>query len=235
MKKRTAVIAAALTLAGMSMSAQTAAPAPTQAQIDSLSEAVAAYMAPSIASLIADLGTLDAQVDTEKFLSAFAAIIRGAEPAFNVSEANSYIDEFVKARRPYIPETLSDESQQQFLAEAAAVKGAQTLPSGLVFITLEPGSGPMPADTTDVTVNYIGSFANGFVFDRTTEPVEMNVGSLVAGFSEGLKLMQPGGRYRIVMPASLAYGSRGIPGRIPGNAALDFTVELIDCSPKPAE
>ncbi len=50
---------------------------------------------------------------------------------------------------------------------------------------------------------------------------------MTPGFSEGLKLMKPGGRYRIVMPASLGYGPDGIPGAIPGNAALDFTVELI--------
>ncbi len=41
-------------------------------------------------------------------------------------------------------------------------------------------------------------------------------------------MMKPGGRYRIVMPASLAYGTEGIPGAIPGNAALDFTVDLIE-------
>ena len=43
--------------------------------------------------------------------------------------------------------------------------------------------------------------------------------------------MRPGGRYRLVMPASLGYGTAGIPGVIPGNAALDFTVDLIEIIP----
>jgi FKBP-type peptidyl-prolyl cis-trans isomerase len=40
--------------------------------------------------------------------------------------------------------------------------------------------------------------------------------------------MKPGGSYRIYIPANLAYGSDGIPGAIPGNAVLDFEINLID-------
>ena len=64
--------------------------------------------------------------------------------------------------------------------------------------------------------------------DATGRPVRFKVNELTPGFSEGLLLMQPGGRYRIAMPASLGYGPEGITGAVPGNAALDFTVELID-------
>lgn len=231
------IIAAAAIAAAFSAeaTAQTAAPDPTEAQLDSLNRAVAAYVAPSVARLVSDLGTLGANVDVDKFLAAFCDIVRGGEPAYSPAEADAFLDTFVKSRRPVIPDTLDLASQQRFLADAAAVPGAVTTPSGLVFITERPGSGPMPADTTDVTVTYTGRFYNGFEFDSTDEPVEMNVGSLVSGFSEGLKLMQPGGRYRLIMPATLAYGPNGIPGAIPGNAALDFTVELIDMDPRPVQ
>ena len=72
------------------------------------------------------------------------------------------------------------------------------------------------------------------MFDRTDEPVTFDVDRLVPGFSEGLKMMRPGGKYRIVIPASLGYGERGIPGDIPPNAALDFTIELLQVIPKPS-
>ncbi|MBP2691587.1 MAG: FKBP-type peptidyl-prolyl cis-trans isomerase, partial [Muribaculaceae bacterium] len=56
----------------------------------------------------------------------------------------------------------------------------------------------------------------------------------VPGFTEGLKMMRPGGRYQVIIPASLGYGERGVPGAIPPNAALDFTVDLLQVIPKPS-
>lgn len=233
--KRIAAAALAVAFINTYASAQTAAPEPTQSQLDSLAEAIASYVAPSVSRLIADLSTLDANVDIDKFIGAFNNIVRGGDPAFSPSEADAFLDAFVRSRRPSIPDTLSLSSQQEFISLAAKEPGAVSLPSGLVFITERAGTGAHPTDTTDVTVTYTGRFHNGFVFDSTDVPVEMAVGDLVAGFSEGLKLMQPGGRYRIVMPATLAYGPTGIPGHIPGNAALDFTVDLIAISPETTE
>ena len=46
--------------------------------------------------------------------------------------------------------------------------------------------------------------------------------------------MKPGGRYRIVIPASLGYGERGVPGNIPSGATLDFLVDLLEIVPKPS-
>ncbi len=225
--KKLLVTAAAAMMAVAAADAQTAAPDPTPAEVDSLSRAVASYVGPSIARVLSDLNMLDAQVNMDVFLSALTDAVRGETPAFTVAEADAYIDKYVKARRPFIPDSLSLESQQEFLKACGAEKGARTLPSGLVFITEKAGSGDFPTDTTMVEISYVARFSNGYVFDSTDEPVVIEVGELVPGFTEGLKLMQPGGRYRIVMPADLAYGQRGIPGNIPGNAALDFTVELV--------
>lgn len=229
--KKLLVTAAAALMATGAANAQTAAPEPTPAQIDSLSRAVASYVGPSIASVIHDLSMLDATVDMDVFLSALNEVARGGAPAFTMAEADAYIDKYVKDRRPLIPDTLSLESEQEFVKACGAEKGAVTLPSGLVFITEKAGSGDFPTDTTMVEMLYTARFSNGYVFDSTEVPVEAEVGELVAGFSEGLNMMQPGGRYRLVMPATLAYGPRGIKGNIPGNAALDFTVELVAIKP----
>ncbi|MDE6287173.1 MAG: FKBP-type peptidyl-prolyl cis-trans isomerase [Muribaculaceae bacterium] len=229
--KKLFVTAAAAVLAAGAANAQKAAPAPTPAQVDSLSRAVASYVGPSIANLISNLAMLDANVDMDVFLAALNDAARGETPAFTVAEADAYIDKFVKERRPFIPDSLDLASEQAFVKAIGAEKGAVTLPSGLVLITEKAGSGDFPTDTTMVEMTYTGRFSNGYVFDSTEEPVETEVGELVEGFSEGLKMMQPGGRYRLVIPASLAYGPQGVKGNIPGNAALDFTVELLAIKP----
>lgn len=222
---KTAALLAVLAVAPAA-GAQTAAPAPTPAQLDTLSEAVACYMAPSIVNVLTDLSTLDAAVDREKFLAAFADIVRGAEASMTPRQADAYISAFVASRRPVIPDSLTVASQQAFIDSVAALPGARRLPSGVVVVTEQAGSGDFPTDSSTVMARYTGRFANGFVFDSTDEPVGLPVGELVSGFSEGLRLMQTGGRYRLVIPADKGYGAAGVPGHIPGNAALDFTVEV---------
>ena len=96
-----------------------------------------------------------------------------------------------------------------------------------MFIVLTPGQGDFPTAANTVELTYTARLSSGEVFDESAEPVQFPVEGLVPGFSEGLCLMQPGGSYRLVIPAELGYGAQGIPGIIPGGAALDFTVNLI--------
>jgi hypothetical protein len=51
---------------------------------------------------------------------------------------------------------------------------------------------------------------------------------VIPGFSEGLQLMQPGGKYRLVIPSDLAYGPQGTQGDIGPNETLIFEIEMID-------
>ena len=104
------------------------------------------------------------------------------------------------------------------------------MPDGLVVDTLTSGSDASPTLQSIVTVHYVGELSDGTVFDDTTagSPIELKVADVTKGFGEGLLQMQPGGSYRLTMPASLAYGEEGIGGVIPGNAALQFTVQLIE-------
>ncbi|MDE6557251.1 MAG: FKBP-type peptidyl-prolyl cis-trans isomerase, partial [Duncaniella sp.] len=104
-------------------------------------------------------------------------------------------------------------------------------PSGLVFQVITEGEGAMPQSGERVKVNYTGRLSDGTVFDQTDAPVTFDVDRLVPGFTEGLKMMRPGGTYRLVIPASLGYGDTGAAGVIPPGAALDFTVELVEVVP----
>ena len=95
------------------------------------------------------------------------------------------------------------------------------------------GTGATAANGNTVTVNYIGMFTNGTVFDNsyvTGQPVTFRIGAnpaqVIAGFEQGVVGMRVGGKRRLRVPPNLAYGSAG-RGPIPPNATLVFDVELM--------
>ncbi|MDB5669891.1 MAG: peptidylprolyl isomerase FKBP-type [Alphaproteobacteria bacterium] len=113
-------------------------------------------------------------------------------------------------------------------ARPPQVPAVTQMASGLRIQTLVPGSGPQPQLGDTVLVTYQGKLSDGTVFDATTQPTPLPVADLVPGFTEALLLMHKGGRYRVWIPPSLAYGAEGAGGVIPPNAELDFTIALID-------
>lgn len=165
-------------------------------------------------------------VDRQLVLQTLMAYVEGQPTGYDLRSADEFISDYLARRRAATNVILSDETQQAFLAEAAAVEGAVTMPSGLVFRVITEGEGVMPTDGDSVSVDYVGRLSDGTVFDATESPVVFTVGNLVPGFVEGLKMMKPGGTYEVTFPASLGYGAEGVPGAIPGNAALQFTVQM---------
>ena len=97
----------------------------------------------------------------------------------------------------------------------------------MVLEVITEGEGAMPAMTDTASVFYVGRLSDGTVFDATDDAVDFRVGDLTPGLAEAITMMRPGGKYRVTIPSSQAYGEEGIPGIIPGRAALQFIVELI--------
>lgn len=219
------IIAAAL-LVGLSATdavAQAIAPA------DTLSTAVGTVLGNYIRGSLDQLATLGVPVDNEVFIATLARVVKGEATGIAPDEADAWIDRYISATRPAdLPDSFTPESQQAFLDALASQSGAVRRPSGLVFIEEQAGTGEKPGPTDTVELKYTLRFSDGTVADATGRPVRFKVNELTPGFTEGLQMMQPGGRYRIAMPASLGYGEEGITGAVPGNAALDFTVELIN-------
>ena len=111
--------------------------------------------------------------------------------------------------------------------------GIVTTPSGLRYKVIKPGdvAGPRPTDADVALVNYEGKLLDGTTFDKSQQPTPMPVAGVVPGFSEALKLMPKGAKYRVWIKPSLGYGAE-TKGPIPGNSTLVFDVELIDFLPE---
>ncbi len=117
-----------------------------------------------------------------------------------------------------------------FIEKAAQEKGAEQLPSGLVYTEVEAGKGATPKETDVVKVHYHGTLRDGTVFDSSRdrgEPVEFPVNRVIPCWTEGLQKMKEGGKAKFVCPAPIAYGDQGRPPTIKPGAALAFEVELI--------
>ncbi len=106
-----------------------------------------------------------------------------------------------------------------------------TTESGLVYCVLQAGGeGRKPQHRDKVTVHYTGWLENGRPFDSSHqrgEPMEFRVGQVIEGWNEGLGLMTVGARFKLKIPAKLAYGDRGVPPVIPPGSNLIFEVELL--------
>jgi FKBP-type peptidyl-prolyl cis-trans isomerase FklB len=122
---------------------------------------------------------------------------------------------------------------QAFLAENGERDTVTVLPSGLQYEVLEEGDGNSPTASNTVTVHYEGTLIDGTVFDSSYQrgqTISFPLNGVIAGWTEGLQLMQRGATYKLFLPADLAYGSQGAGGVIGPNEALVFKVQLVDFS-----
>ena len=108
-----------------------------------------------------------------------------------------------------------------------------TTASGLRYKVIKAGEGRSPTDNDVVLVKYVGKLTNGKIFDQNPQ-AGFPVTGVVPGFSEGLKLMQRGGQYRLWIPSGLGYGPEDQRNpqtgevAIPGGSELVFDVELLE-------
>lgn len=123
---------------------------------------------------------------------------------------------------------------ETFLAENAKKSGVISTKSGLQYQVLQAGQGKKPSANSKVSVNYEGRLLDGTVFDSSiarNQSVEFQVSQVIAGWTEGLQLMQEGAKYRFFIPAKLAYGEIGSGDAIGPNSTLIFDVELLKVLP----
>jgi len=123
---------------------------------------------------------------------------------------------------------------QQFLAANKRKPGMVTLPSGLQYQVIKEGTGPRPTATDRVKTHYQGTLIDGTIFDSSVqrgEPVTFQVGGVIKGWTEALQLMPVGSKWKLFIPAELAYGDRQAGPKIPPGSTLIFEVELLEIVP----
>jgi FKBP-type peptidyl-prolyl cis-trans isomerase FkpA len=152
----------------------------------------------------------------------------GTKPLVDVGVYQKKVQDLATARRNAQGEKLAG-ATKEFIAKAAKEKGAITTKSGMVYLTLKEGSGASPVASDKVKVNYRGTLVDGTEFDssyKRGEPAEFALNSVIPCWTEGVQMMKPGGKAKLVCPAAIAYGERGA-GPIPANATLVFEIELL--------
>lgn len=131
--------------------------------------------------------------------------------------------------------TANLEAGKAFLEANAKKEDVITTDSGLQYKVLEEGSGASPTADDTVVTQYEGRLIDGTVFDSSYErgePATFPVNGVIPGWTEALQLMKVGAKWRLFVPADLAYGEAQRGPQIEPNSTLIFDIELLDINPE---
>ena len=188
-----------------------------------------------IGSQLAGMGAKELNIDD--FAQAIKDVISGSELKVDNAEAQTLVQNFFQEQEAKQQAAAAQAGKaakaagEAFLAENGKKDGVVTLPSGLQYQVLKEGDGKKPSATDQVVCHYEGTLIDGTVFDSSyqrNQPATFGLNQVIAGWTEGVQLMQEGAKYRFFIPYNLAYGERGAGAQIPPFAALVFDVELIE-------
>ena len=176
------------------------------------------------------------EVDPDMLAKGLKDSYGGGKTLLTEDQARQALEDFQKtlmAKKAETMQKLSEKNKadgEKFLAENGKKESVKTLPSGLQYKEIAPGTGKSPKTTDTVTTHYKGTLIDGTEFDssyKRGEPVSFPVSGVIAGWTEALQLMKEGAKWQLFVPPNLAYGERGAGREIGPNATLIFEVELI--------
>jgi FKBP-type peptidyl-prolyl cis-trans isomerase FkpA len=160
-------------------------------------------------------------------LQGLSDAMEGKPAQVDASTYSVKIQNMAKARRNAEGEKLAAQSKE-YIEKAAKEKGAVRTESGLIYIPLKEGSGDSPKATDNVKVDYRGTLVDGKEFDSSYgrgKPAQFPLNGVIKCWTEGVQMMKPGGKAKLVCPADIAYGKAGA-STVPPDATLVFEVEL---------
>ena len=192
-------------------------------QIDSLSYALGINVASSLKN--SGIDTLNFDVLKQAMEDIIVNNHSHMQPEVSNQVVNSYLSakEMEKSKEAI-------EAGSVFLASNALKEGVVSLPSGLQYKVLVPGSGDTAKDGQRVRAHYEGKLLDGTIFDSSYErgkPLDIGVNQVIPGWTEALKMMPEGSIWELYIPQNLGYGARD-NGKIPPYSLLIFKVELIE-------
>jgi FKBP-type peptidyl-prolyl cis-trans isomerase len=218
------------------------APALTDAEVKTLSSYLLGFQS---SQRFGASGLTAADLDMEQFEKGFMSGLKGEKPMYSedqIRAAMGALGELVQDRQAKAGEK-NLAAGKAFLAENGKREGVTTTASGLQYEVLHTGGdkkyvapeGDAPDNGTRFMVHYRGTLIDGTEFDKSPEgqtfPMTLQV---IPGFKEALTTMPVGAKWKIFLPAELAYGARQAGPKIGANSALIFELELVDIQKAPA-
>jgi FKBP-type peptidyl-prolyl cis-trans isomerase FklB len=172
-------------------------------------------------------------LDIDQFTQALKDVLQGRSLKMSDQEMQQAMLNLRKQKQQEM-QALADKNKKAgdaFMAKNRKAKGVKETASGLQYQIIKAGTGPKPTDKSTVTVNYRGTLIDGTVFDssyKRGQPATFPLKGVIPGWQEALQMMHQGGKWKIFIPASLAYGPRAASPVIGPNSTLIFEVELLD-------
>ena len=178
------------------------------------------------------MGDSSLTVDIKLIKQGLVNGMKGSNIQMTAEEAQTYLNatmQKLQEKRMQEQNGPNKAAGEVFLKENAKKAGVVTTASGLQYEVIKKGTGALPNDSSRVKVHYHGTLIDGTVFDSSVdrgEPAVFGVNQVIKGWTEALKLMPVGSKYKLYIPQELAYGSQSM-GNIKPFSALIFEVELI--------
>ena len=188
-----------------------------------------------IGQQLAQMGATELNVDD--FAQSIKDVLSGSELKVSHREAQQIVQDYFAKKEAAMNAARAEQGKaakeegEKYLKENAKKEGVITTPSGLQYQVLKEGNGKKPTAKDSVKCHYEGFLIDGTVFDSSVqrgEPAVFGLQQVIAGWTEGLQVMQEGGKYRFFIPYRLTYGEGGAGAMIPPFATLIFDVELIE-------
>jgi FKBP-type peptidyl-prolyl cis-trans isomerase FkpA len=180
----------------------------------------------------------NANLNAEEFGQVMAGLndaLGAKDLKVKLEEAGPLVDRLFKQKAEEAA-VVEKKKSADYLAKAVKEKGAKKTASGMIFIETAAGKGNSPKPTDMVSVHYKGTLTDGTEFDssyKRNAPADFPLNGVIKCWTEGVGMMKPGGKAKLICPSDIAYGDMGRPPQIPGGATLVFEVELLSVKDAP--
>ena len=184
----------------------------------------------------------------EAMARGMVGVATGGQPPFDAKDIGPEVEAFLAHKNQVFMNKLKGQQMAaslEFFTKLKENKAVVEQPDGLRYEIVKPGTGAVAKPGQIVSINYTGALVNGQVFDSSTErgqpadlllqvPTAQNPNGIIPGMFEGLQKTGVGGKLKLYIPPSLAYGDEGSQGVIPPSATLIFEVEIVGVKDAPA-
>ncbi len=189
------------------------------------------------ANMARSVANISDEIDVAMLQKGMADQLQGKEMLVSKEEAQPLLQALKGKLRAKQQEQIAQAGQenlekgQAFLEENKTKEGVIATESSLQYKVLKEGAGKSPDKTDRVKVHYKGTTIDGTVFDSSYErnqPATFQADKVIKGWTEGIQLMKEGSKFKLFIPANLAYAERGAGQIIGPNEVLIFEVELLE-------